>query len=69
VPNKKQKQQMRVEKRRKAKAESQAAFDSAYQHELAGLEERAKQQTQLGIRSTVPKLPIKTRKGVKISEK
>jgi hypothetical protein len=66
MPNKKQKQQMRVEKRRKAKAESQAAFDSAYQHELEGLEERAKQQTQLDIRSPFAKLPVKTRKKVKM---
>jgi hypothetical protein len=69
VPNKKQKQQMRVEKRRKAQAESQGAFDSAYQHELGGLEEEAKQQAHLGSRSTFPKLPVKTRKGVRIAEK
>jgi hypothetical protein len=66
VPNKKQKQQMRVEKRRKAKAENEAAEDSAYQHEVGRLEEMAKQQTQLGIRSTFAKLPVKTRKKMKM---
>ena len=63
MPNKKQKQLMREEKRRRAIAEKESAELAANQFEEQRMRQVGHEADQRGEPLVFPKLPVKTRKG------
>jgi hypothetical protein len=65
MPNKKQKQLMREEKRRRATAEKESAELAANQFEEQSMMQLGHEADQRGVAMGFPKMPVKTRKRVK----
>ena len=68
MPNKKQKQLMREEKRRRATAEKESAELAADQFEDQCMRQLGQEADQRGEPLVLPEMPVKTRKRVKWKE-